>query len=143
MNRIITYLMFLFVAVCAVAQVNVSGTVIDRGSREPLTGAAVIVKGADGKNELSLTFIPFSKWQWTVSCEHYRNELTEHQYKNVVMLDTKLTFQLNKRIEFAASLTNILNKRSYNYTTYSQLSSFESQRQLRGRQLLLSLTIRK
>ena len=95
------------------------------------------------ENELSLTFIPHRKLQWTVSGEHYRNELTEHNYKNIVMLDTKLTFQLNKKIEFAASLTNILNKRSYNYTTYSQLSSFESQRQLRGRQLLLSLTIRK
>lgn len=95
------------------------------------------------ENELGLTFIPHSKWQWTVSGEHYRNELTEHNYKDVVMLDTKLTFQLNKRIEFAASLTNILNKRSYNYTTYSQLSSFESQRQLRGRQLLFSITLRK
>lgn len=95
------------------------------------------------ENELSLTFIPHRKWQWTVSGEHYRNELTEHNYKNIVMLDTKLTFQLNKKFEIDASLTNILNKRSYNYTTYSQLSSFESQRQLRGRQLLLSLTIRK
>lgn len=95
------------------------------------------------ENELSLTFIPHRKWQWTVSGEHYRNELTEHNYKNVVMLDTRLTFQLNKKIEFAASLTNILNKRSYNYTTYSQLSSFESQRQLRGRQLLFSITLRK
>lgn len=95
------------------------------------------------ENELSLTFIPHRKWQWTVSGEHYRNELTEHNYKNIVMLDTKLTFQLNKKIEFAASLTNILNKRSYNYTTYSQLSSFESQRQLRGRQLLFSITLRK
>lgn len=95
------------------------------------------------ENEVSLTFIPHQKWQWTVSGEHYRNELTEHNYKNIVMLDTKLTFQLNKKIEFAASLTNILNKRSYNYTTYSQLSSFESQRQLRGRQLLFSITIRK
>ena len=80
------------------------------------------------ENELSLTFIPLRKWQWTVSGEHYRNELTEHNYKDIVMLDTKLTFQLNKKIEIAASLTNILNKRSYNYTTYSQLSSFESQR---------------
>ena len=95
------------------------------------------------ENELSLTFIPYRKWQWTVSGEHYRNELTEHNYKNVVLLDTKLTFQLNKRIEFAASLTNILNKRSYDYTTYSQLSSFESRRQLRGRQLLFSITLRK
>lgn len=95
------------------------------------------------ENELGLTFIPHTKWQWTVSGEHYRNELTEHNYKDIVMLDTRLTYQLNKRIEFAASLTNILNKRSYNYTTYSQLSSFESQRQLRGRQLLLSITLRK
>lgn len=95
------------------------------------------------ENELSLTFIPLRKWQWTVSGEHYRNELTEHNYKDIVMLDTKLTFQLNKKIEIAASLTNILNKRSYNYTTYSQLSSFESQRQLRGRQLLFSITLRK
>lgn len=95
------------------------------------------------ENELSLTFIPHRKLQWTVSGEHYRNELTGHNYKNIVMLDTKLTFQLNKKIEFAASLTNILNKRSYNYTTYSQLSSFESQRQLRGRQLLFSITLRK
>lgn len=95
------------------------------------------------ENELSLTFIPHSKWQWTVSGEHYRNELTEHNYKNIVMLDTKVTFQLNKRIEFAASLTNTLNKRGYNYTTYSQLSSFESRRQLRGRQLLLSVMLRK
>ncbi len=95
------------------------------------------------ENELSLTFIPHQKWQWTVSGEHYRNELTEHNYKNIVMLDTRLTFQLNKKIEIAASLTNILNKQSYNYTTYSQLSSFESRRQLRGRQLLFSITLRK
>ena len=95
------------------------------------------------ENELSLTFIPHRKWQWTVCGEHYRNELTEHNYKDIVMLDTRLTYQLNKRIEFSASLTNILNKRSYNYTTYSQLSSFESRRHLRGRQLLFSISLRK
>lgn len=94
-------------------------------------------------NELDLTFILHRKWQWTVSGEHYRNEITDGVFKNVVMLDTKLTFQLNKRIELGASLTNILDKRSYNYTTYSELSSFESQRQLRGRQLLFSITLRK
>ncbi|WP_297067269.1 carboxypeptidase-like regulatory domain-containing protein [uncultured Duncaniella sp.] len=49
MNRVITYLVFLLVAVSAVAQVNVSGTVVDKESNEPLAGASVIVKGADGK----------------------------------------------------------------------------------------------
>lgn len=94
-------------------------------------------------NELSLNFMPHAKWQWQVSGEHYRNELTENTYKNIVMLDTKLTFKPSKRIELSASLTNILNKKQYNYTTYSQLSSFESRRALRGRQLLFSITLRK
>ena len=49
MLRVITYLVFLFVAVGTVAQVNVSGTVVDKESNEPLTGASVIVKGTDGK----------------------------------------------------------------------------------------------
>ena len=94
-------------------------------------------------NELSLNIVPHSKWQWQVSGEHYRNELTEGTYKNIVMIDTKLTYLLSKRIELSGSLTNILNRRQYSYTTYSQLSSFESMRQLRGRQLLFTLTIRK
>ncbi len=95
------------------------------------------------ENELSLTIVPHRKWQWTISGEHYRNELTENNYKNVVMLDTKLTYQLNKKIQLSAGLTNILDKRSYNYTTYSDLSSFESRRQLRGRELLITISLRK
>ena len=75
--------------------------------------------------------------------EHYRNELTGSAYKNVFLLDTKLVYKLSKRIELSAMLNNILNRRTYNYTTYSQLSSFESQRWLRGRELLLSISLRK
>lgn len=111
-------------------------------SRLKMNGAAAPWLSAM-TNELSLNFIPHAKWEWQVSGEHYRNELTEGTYKNVLMLDSKVTFQLSKRIELAASMTNILNTKSYNYITYSQLSSFESQRQLRGRQLLLSITLRK
>ena len=94
-------------------------------------------------NEMSLNFIPHLKWLWQVSGEHYRNELTEGTFKNIVMLDTKLVFKAAKRIELSASLTNILNKKEYDYITYSQLASFESQRQLRGRQFLISISIRK
>ena len=49
MNRITISLLFFFVAVCSVAQVNVTGTVIDKENNKPLVGASVIVKGADGK----------------------------------------------------------------------------------------------
>ena len=75
--------------------------------------------------------------------EHYRNELTAGSYKNAFLLDTKLVYKPNKRIELSAMLNNIFNQRSYNYTTYSQLSSFESQRWLRGRELLLTISLRK
>lgn len=75
--------------------------------------------------------------------EHYRNELTAGTYKNIFLLDTKLVYKLNKRIELSAMLNNLFNQRSYNYTTYSQLSSFESQRRLRGRELLLTISLRK
>ena len=75
--------------------------------------------------------------------EHYRNELTSGTYKNVFLLDTKLVYKLGKRIELSAMLNNIFNQRSYKYTTYSQLSSFESQRWLRGRELILTITLIK
>lgn len=49
MRILITYLFCLFATAVAVAQVSVTGKVIDKENNEPLAGASVIVKGADGK----------------------------------------------------------------------------------------------
>ena len=95
------------------------------------------------ENELLLNIMPHKKWEWHISGEHYRNELTAGQFKNVFLLDTKVIYKLNKRLELSASLSNIFNQRTYNYTTYNQLTSFESQRWLRGRELLISISLRK
>ncbi len=95
------------------------------------------------ENELLLNIMPHRKWEWHISGEHYRNELTSDQFKNVFLLDTKVIYKLNKRLELSASLSNIFNQRTYNYTTYNQLTSFESQRWLRGRELLISISLRK
>lgn len=95
------------------------------------------------ENELLLNIMPHKKWEWHISGEHYRNELTSDQFKNVFLLDTKLIYKLSKRLELSASLNNIFNQRTYNYTTYNQLTSFESQRWLRGRELLISISLRK
>lgn len=94
-------------------------------------------------NELSLDVMPHSKWELQVSGEHYRNEIEENRFKNIFMLDAKLTFKPSKRMELGASLTNILDRREYSYTTYSELSSFERRCSLRGRQLLFSITLIK
>ncbi|MDE7413522.1 MAG: TonB-dependent receptor [Muribaculaceae bacterium] len=95
------------------------------------------------ENKLLLNIMPHKKWEWHISGEHYRNELTYDNFKNVFLLDTKLIYKINKRLELSASLSNIFNQRTYNYTTYNQLSSFESQRWLRGRELLISISLRK
>lgn len=95
------------------------------------------------ENELLLNIMPHKKWEWHISGEHYRNELTSGLFKNVFLLDTKVIYKLNKRLELSASLSNIFNQRTYNYTTYNQLTSFESQRWLRGRELLISISLRK
>ena len=95
------------------------------------------------ENELLLNIMPHKKWEWHISGEHYRNELTTDQFKNVFLLDTKIIYKLNKRLELSASLSNIFNQRTYNYTTYNQLTSIESQRWLRGRELLISISLRK
>lgn len=95
------------------------------------------------ENELLLNIMPHKKWEWHISGEHYRNELTTGQFKNVFLLDTKIIYKLNKRLELSASLSNVFNQRTYNYTTYNQLTSFESQRWLRGRELLISISLRK
>ena len=49
MKRFFSYILCLIVAAGAVAQVNVTGTVIDKEANEPVVGASVIVKGVDGK----------------------------------------------------------------------------------------------
>lgn len=49
MKRLILYIGCLLVAVSAMAQVDVSGRVVDKENTEPLPGASVVVKGADGK----------------------------------------------------------------------------------------------
>ena len=95
------------------------------------------------ENELLFNIMPHKKWEWHICGEHYRNELNSDQFKNVFLLDTKLIYKLNKRLELSATLSNIFNQRTYNYTTYNQLTSFESQRWLRGRELLISIALRK
>ena len=95
------------------------------------------------ENELMLNIMPHKKWQWHISGEHYRNELTAGNYKNTILLDTKLIYQIDTRIQLSATLNNILNQRTYNYLIYNQLTSFESKRHLRGRELLITISLRK
>ena len=91
----------------------------------------------------SLTLTPCSLITWTTGGEYYRNQIEEGRYKEMFMLDTKLTFNISKRIELSASVTNLLNKKAYSYTSYGTVSQYERSSKLRGREFMLSLYLKK
>ena len=91
----------------------------------------------------NLTLTPCGLVTWTAGGEFYRNQIESGRYKEMLMLDTRLTFNISKRVEVSASVTNILNKRSYSYTTYGTVSQYERSSQLRGREFLLSVYLKK
>lgn len=87
----------------------------------------------------SMTFTPCPLMTLTVGGEFYHNQIEPKRYKEMFMLDTRLTFNINKKIELSASASNLLNKRNYSYTEYGTLSQYEHSYQLRGRELLISI----
>lgn len=91
----------------------------------------------------NVTLTPCPLITWTAGGEFYRNQIETGRYKEMLMLDTKLTFNISKRIEISASVTNLLNKKSYTYTTYGTLSEYERSSQLRGREFLISIYLKK
>ena len=61
----------------------------------------------------------------------------------MVMVDANLTYSINRKIDLTASVTNILNHRTYSYSTYGTLSVIERSSSLRGREFLITIYIKK
>lgn len=68
MKRVCLLLLLWACALCALAQVSVKGTVVERGTNEALPGASVIVKGADGKIKKVLNFKKRREFRYADTC---------------------------------------------------------------------------
>ena len=102
--------------------------------------------GRDSNNYIysgSVTLTPCSLITWTTGGEYYRNQIEAGRYKEMFMLDTKLTFNISKRMEVSASATNLLNRKEYSYTSYGTVSQYERSSKLRGREFLISIYLKK
>lgn len=91
----------------------------------------------------TVTFTPCPLITWSTDGEFYHNQIQKGYYKDILMLDTKLTFNISKRVELSIVLTNLLNKKEYSYTSYGTVSQYERSNQLRGRELMVSLYLKK
>ena len=94
-------------------------------------------------HSFNMNISPIDVLSWETEGEYYRNEVAESNYKNLFLLDTKLTWQVSKRMELVASVNNLFNRQEYTYTTYNNLSSIESTRYLRGREFLFTIYLKK
>jgi hypothetical protein len=90
-----------------------------------------------------VTMTPCPLITWTVGGEFYRNEIETDRYKDMLMLDSKLTFNVSKRIELSVFATNLMNRKRYSYTTYGTVSQYERSSLLRGREFLISIYLKK
>ncbi len=91
----------------------------------------------------SVTMTPCPLLTWTIGGEFYRNIVDAGEYKNIFMLDTKITFNVSKRIGIDLSATNIFDVKEYRYTSYGDISMYERSNRLRGREFMISVYLKK
>lgn len=95
------------------------------------------------KHVFSVAASPMKRLQLQVTGEYYRNEVVKDIYKDILLLDSKLTYNFSKVLELSATLSNVFNKKSYDYTLYSEISSTTYEHRLRGREFLVSIYWKK
>lgn len=91
----------------------------------------------------NVSVTPCTLITWTTGCEYYCNQIENGNYKNIFMLDTKLTFNISKRLELSVAGTNLLNNKEYRYSSYGMVSQYERSSELRGREFLISIYLKK
>lgn len=86
---------------------------------------------------------PLRSLSLEVKGEYYNNQLTPQLRKDILLMDLTMTYKISKRVELEASLSNLFNKQSYAYTSFSTLSSIEHTKQIRGREVLFTIILSK
>lgn len=69
---------------------------------------------------------------------HYRNELQQGHFQNTVLSDVKVTWR-QKRLRLEFLLRNLFNKKVYEETLYSGISTITNSTTVRPRELIVSL----
>ncbi len=92
---------------------------------------------------LGITATPWRPLTAGIDGEFYHTEISSGRYKDMTMIDARLTVSLTRRIDLECRVNNLLDRRSYAYTTYGTLSSWSCRSQLRGRELLITLSLKR
>lgn len=80
----------------------------------------------------------FNKTEIQLSGEHYYNDLSGTQHLNTWLADASVIYKI-KKWRLMASVTNLLDKKQYIYTLYSNVESYTSWMNLRPREYLFTM----
>lgn len=93
-------------------------------------------------HQFGMTVTPISKLSIEGGMDYYHNQELSGNKQNFCFLDAKFTWALSKVADIEFSATNLLNKKTYSYTTYGDLASFSSTRYLRGREVMVTIYLK-
>lgn len=88
---------------------------------------------------LTFNFQPLKSWFIKLHGEHYRNQIADHQHKNLTLADASTSYGFRNGMELSLTALNLFNQRTYGYTVYSGLTRTGKEYQLRGRTILMSI----
>ncbi len=91
---------------------------------------------------LSLHFYPTKKLNFSISGEHYYNQISPTRSKHFLFVDISAIYRIKSNWEISLSATNLLNEKEYSYMMLGELSSVRASYAIRPRNIILSTYIR-
>ena len=88
-------------------------------------------------HEMSVV-VPVNRFRVTVDGEYYHNKVAKGKYKDIFMGNGSLVYQMT-HINLELKVSNLLNNKSYSYSTVANMMTMQSITALRGREIMLSL----
>lgn len=96
-------------------------------------------KTTDQAQHLTLNFHPVEHWQIKLIGDHFRNQVSEGQHKNLFLADAATSYNLKNGMEFSITAMNLFDQRTYGYTTNGSLTRESKEYKLRARTIIGSI----
>lgn len=93
-------------------------------------------------HKLALKLMPATAWVIKITTDITRRDISDNATKTMALLDAGVSFRL-KSVRLSLDLTNLLNQKTYSYTIYNTVNTYNYSYKLRGRELLFTLSFIK
>lgn len=93
-------------------------------------------------HKLALKLMPSTAWVIKIATDITRHDIADNATKTIALLDAGVSFRL-KSVRLSVDLTNLLNQKTYSYTIYNTVNTYNYSYKLRGRELLFTLSFTK